>query len=234
MNGKTNSPELTTLCYLERVLPQHGLQYLMLHRTIKKHDVNHDKWIGVGGHVEAMESPEDCLLREVREETGLVLTSYRMRGIVTFLSGRGDYEYMFLYTADKWKLPSHVSGRPSTYTPAYPSAVGSHVADDTPGAVGNHAADGVSSSVGNHTADDTPPAGSKDFLPACDEGILEWVDVDQINSLNLWEGDKIFFRLIAADEPFFSLKLVYDGTDRLKEAILNGRGLHRDQTGVWC
>ena len=70
---------LTTLCYLEK-----DDSYLMLHRVKKRNDVNQDKWIGVGGHALAYESPEDCLLREVKEETGLTLTSYRFRGIVTF------------------------------------------------------------------------------------------------------------------------------------------------------
>ena len=72
----------TSLCYIER-----GGQYLMLHRTVKKNDVNKDKWIGVGGHFEADESPEECLLREVWEETGYTLTSWKYRAIVTFVSG---------------------------------------------------------------------------------------------------------------------------------------------------
>lgn len=152
--------ELSTLCYIE----QDG-KYLMLHRTVKENDVNKDKWIGVGGHFEADESPEECLLREVWEETGYTLTSYRYRGIVTFISGTGVTEYMSLYTADGF------TGNP---------------------------------------------------VP-CDEGELEWVDIDKIEELNIWEGDKIFFRLLAADEPFFSLKLVYDGHDGLIEAALNGK-----------
>lgn len=87
--------KMSTLCYIE----QDG-KYLMLHRTVKKNDVNKDKWIGVGGHFEADESPEECLLREVREETGYTLTSYRFRGLVTFVSGTGVTEYMSLFTAD--------------------------------------------------------------------------------------------------------------------------------------
>lgn len=87
----------TTLCYLE----QDG-QYLMLHRVKKAHDVNHGKWIGVGGKFEFQESPEDCLLREVREETGLTLTSWRYRGIVTFVYNDDEAEYMHLFTADGW------------------------------------------------------------------------------------------------------------------------------------
>ena len=82
---------LTTLCYVEQ-----ENQYLMLHRIKKKHDVNQDKWIGVGGHFEAGESPEDCLLREVKEETGLTLLSYRQRGIITFVSDQYPDEYLSL------------------------------------------------------------------------------------------------------------------------------------------
>ncbi len=90
---------LTTLCYIER-----DSAYLMLHRVTKKNDVNKDKWIGVGGHFELHESPEECLLREVKEETGLTLTRYRFRGLVTFICRTApdvwESEYMCLYTAD--------------------------------------------------------------------------------------------------------------------------------------
>lgn len=87
--------KLTTLCYIEQ-----NDSYLMLHRIKKKNDINQDKWIGVGGHFEEGESPEDCLLREVREETGLTLTDWRFRGIVTFVSDIYETEYMCLYTAE--------------------------------------------------------------------------------------------------------------------------------------
>ncbi len=87
--------QLTTLCYIEK-----GNQYLMLHRISKENDINKDKWIGIGGHFEGDESPEECLLREAKEETGLTLTSYRFRGIVTFCSEGYQTEYMCLYTAD--------------------------------------------------------------------------------------------------------------------------------------
>lgn len=149
---------LTTLCYLE----QDG-KYLMLHRIVKKNDVNKDKWIGIGGKFEPGESPEDCVLREAREETGFLLTSYRLRGIVTFLFNDQEAEYMFLYTADGF------TGQP---------------------------------------------------VP-CDEGTLEWVPKEEIDRLNLWEGDRIFFWLMDEGEPFFSLKLHYYG-NRLSEAVLNG------------
>ena len=90
--------KLTTLCYIEN-----ENQYLMLHRIRKKNDVNHDKWIGVGGKFERGESPEECLLREVKEETGYTLTSWKYRGIITFVYGEDIVEYMSLYTADKYE-----------------------------------------------------------------------------------------------------------------------------------
>lgn len=95
MENRTVS--LTTLCYLEK----DGC-YLMLHRTSKKQDQNKGKWIGVGGHFEPGESPTECLIREVREETGFSLTSWQMRGIITFVSPNSGTEYMFLYTADQF------------------------------------------------------------------------------------------------------------------------------------
>lgn len=85
----------TTLCYIER-----GDAYLLLHRVKKENDLNRDKWIGLGGKCEEGESPEDCVLREVREEAGLALTAYRYRGLVTFVSDRWPGEYMHLFTAD--------------------------------------------------------------------------------------------------------------------------------------
>ena len=89
----------TTLCYIQN---DKG-QTLLLHRVKKENDLNKDKWIGVGGGFEDQESPEDCLLREVYEETGLTLTSYRYRGIVTFVSDRWETEYMHLFTADGYE-----------------------------------------------------------------------------------------------------------------------------------
>ena len=84
----------TTLCYIEK-----DGKYLMLHRDKKENDLNHDKWIGIGGKFEENESPEECLLREVKEETGLTLTEYRRCGIVTFVSDRWEGEYMHLFHA---------------------------------------------------------------------------------------------------------------------------------------
>ena len=88
----------TTLCYILR-----GNDCLMLHRIKKENDLNKDKWIGIGGKFEDKESPEDCLVREVREETGLTLTRYAYRGIVTFVSDRWPTEYMHLFTADRFE-----------------------------------------------------------------------------------------------------------------------------------
>lgn len=149
---------MTTLCYIER----EG-QYLMMHRVKKEKDINRDKWVGVGGHFEDNESPEECLLREVSEETGLKLLNYRLRGVITFISDRWQTEYMFLYTADSFE-----------------------------GQIGK-----------------------------CDEGNLEWVDKDTVYELPIWEGDKIFFRLLEQEAPFFSLKLRYIG-EELVEKVLNG------------
>ncbi len=155
-------PELTTLCYLER-----GGKYLMLHRVKKEADINRDKYIGVGGHFAYGESPDECLRREVLEETGLTLLSYRARGIVTFVYGDDVVEYMHLYTADAWEGE----------------------------------------------------------LSECDEGVLEWVEIDRVCDLPIWEGDKVFFRLLAANAPFFSLKLVYTKDDALTEVWLDGERL---------
>ena len=136
----------------------------MLHRIKKEHDINKDKWVGVGGHFEEGESPEECLLREVKEETGLTLTSWKFRGLVTFLSDRWQTEYMCLYTAD----------------------------------------------------------GFEGELKECNEGSLEWVNKDQLEDLHLWKGDLVFFRLLAENAPFFSLKLKYQG-EELKECVLDGK-----------
>lgn len=144
---------LTTLCYIEK-----DDKYLMLHRVKKENDINHDKWIGVGGKFEKNETPEECLLREVKEETGLTLLKYHFRGIITFLSDRWEAEYMHLFTASEFE----------------------------------------------------------GTLTECDEGNLEWIPKSEIENLPIWEGDKIFFRLLEEDDCFFSLKLRYEG-DKLVE-----------------
>ncbi len=91
----------STLCYVERPGTSGKKEVLLLHRVKKKNDLNHDKWIGIGGKFEEGESPEDCLLREAKEETGLTLTRWRYRGIVTFISDQcPETEFMHLFTAD--------------------------------------------------------------------------------------------------------------------------------------
>ena len=125
----TGMPELTTLCYLVK-----DGKALMLHRVVKKNDVNKDKWM--------------------------------LNGIVTFDSAKQDHtEYMFLYTVTEWTGTAH----------------------------------------------------------ECDEGVLEWIDFDRIRNMNLWEGDRIFLKLLDEGHPFFSLKLVYDEKDVLRGAVLDGR-----------
>ena len=88
----------STLCYITR-----GNEVLMLPRVKKKNAINKDKWIGIGGKFEGEESPDECLLREAKEETGLTLTSWRCRGVVTFLNDSCEGEYMYLFTADGWE-----------------------------------------------------------------------------------------------------------------------------------
>ena len=149
----------STLCYITR-----GNDVLMLHRVKKKNDINKDKWIGIGGKFETEESPDECLLREAKEETGLTLTSWRCRGIVTFLCEGVEGEYMYLFIAD----------------------------------------------------------GFEGDLKDCDEGNLEWISREMLDSLPKWEGDKIFLDLLWQDTPFFLLTLKYR-EDRLLQAVLNGQ-----------
>ena len=151
----------TTLCYIES-----DDQYLMLHRTKKKNDCNHDKWQGVGGHFEPGENAEQCALREIWEETGLTATEFRYRALVHFHSDQWDSEDMHLFT------------------------------------------------VTGFTGD----------IKICDEGDLEWVSKSRVMELAMWEGDRIFLRLLEEDAPFFELTLKYQG-DQLIFAELDGKEL---------
>ena len=137
---------------------------LVLYKSYRN---RYEGWVLPKGTVEDGEQFYETALREVREETGYTLTSYRFRGIVTFVSGDGVTEYMHLFTADGFE------GTPAE----------------------------------------------------CDEGVLEWVPKNKIEELNIWEGDKIFFRLLTDEAPFFSLKLVYDGNGNLVSAALNGSAM---------
>lgn len=149
----------TTLCYIIK-----DDSCLMLHRTKKENDQSHDKWLGIGGKFEEKESPEDCAIREIKEETGLTVTGYKYRGIVTFVSDEWETEYMHLFTVPEFE---------------------------------------------------------GDIIE-CNEGDLEWIKIEDLLKLPMWEGDKIFLGLIASNAPFFSLKLEYSG-DRLMYAVLNGK-----------
>lgn len=142
----------TTLCYIEK-----DGAYLMMHRVKKENDENRDKWIGIGGKLEAGESPFDAARREILEETGVVAKNLRYRAIITFVSDLYGTEYMHLFSADGY--------------------------------------DG-------------------EINYDCDEGKLEWVKKEIVPTLPIWEGDKIFLKLLDTSQAFFSLKLVYEG-DRL-------------------
>ncbi|MBQ3372643.1 MAG: NUDIX domain-containing protein [Oscillospiraceae bacterium] len=155
----------TSLCYLEN-----SGRYLMLHRVKKEVDENKDKWIGIGGKFEEGESPEDCAVREIEEETGMVFSpeEMRYRAVVTFVSDEWGTEYMHLFTAS---------------------------------------------------------ADHRRLLQLCgrenEEGTLEWVPVEKVESLPIWEGDRIFLRLLAKDAPFFSLKLEYRGDMLIRHTLYN-------------
>ena len=148
---------LSTLCYLER-----DEQYLMLLRNKKKKDVNEGKWIAPGGKFEEGESPEECVRREVLEETGLSVDQLQLRGILTFSSVGWENEVIFVFVSNRFH-----------------------------GEMIN-----------------------------CDEGELRWVPKSDVLSLNLWEGDRIFLKMLLENSPFFSLKLSYEG-DKLIEQITN-------------
>ena len=149
--------EHTTLCYIFK-----DNKVLMMLRNKKKNDINEGKWIGVGGHFEKGEGAKECMLREVKEETGLTVTSYKERGIVTFCY-KGITEYMHLFTADKYEGE----------------------------------------------------------LLDCDEGELSWIEKENILSLNIWEGDRIFLKLILDEADYFNLKLVYDDDGHLLNSELD-------------
>lgn len=154
---KENRMRLTTLCYIE----DKGC-YLMLHRTKKKNDQSKGKWLGVGGKMEPGESPEDCMRREVMEETGLAVTDYIFAGVITFISDVYESEHMFIYVV----------------------------------------------------------TGFTGELITCDEGDLAWIDKREVMALNLWEGDRIFLKLLLEERYGFSIRYVYQG-DVLSEVTGN-------------
>ena len=163
--GEAANMRLTTLCYIEK----DGC-WLMIHRVKKVQDENAGKWIGIGGHLEENESPEECILREIREETGLPVTDLRLRGLITFILPDWGNELTFLYTAR------------------------------TDGEVPADRADGP-------------------------EGVLRWVPIPEVDSLALWEGDRVFLPLLRERGDCFSLKLTYLPGGALKEAALDGKAI---------
>ncbi|MBR5136982.1 MAG: 8-oxo-dGTP diphosphatase [Clostridia bacterium] len=144
--------ERTTLAYLRR-----NEQYLMMHRTKKLEDINSGKWLGVGGHFEGDETPEQCIRREILEETGLMAENLTYCGEVFFDSDIYPPEIMYLFVCDDFK---------------------------------------------------------GELQDNCDEGQLKWVDQELLSTLPMWEGDKVFFGLIAEGRTGFRLHLRYEG-DRL-------------------
>ena len=147
----------TTLCYIEK-----NSSYLMLHRVKKQLDENKDKWIGIGGKLEAGESPFDCVRREVYEEVGLKLIRPEYRGIITFVSDLYGTEYMHLFYCNEYE---------------------------------------------------------GEIKPDCDEGVPEFVKKSDIENLPIWEGDKIFLRLLDTERRFFSLKLEYIGDKLINHTL---------------
>jgi len=135
----------------------------MLYRNKKEHDINKNKWLGVGGKFEFGETPEQCLLREVQEETGVTLTAFKLHGVMTFVALDGSTEplYIFIFTASEFS-----------------------------GEVGE-----------------------------CDEGTLAWIDTDAVADLERWEGDRLFWKWIVDDAPFFSAYFEYDGDTLVKHTV---------------
>ena len=219
----------TTLCYIEK----DGC-YLMLHRTKKEHDYNKDKWIGIGGKFENGESPEDCAVREVREETGLVIQPAELEycGIVTFVDVTGVGE-------GSPSLPSQVAPRivPASSddslrfvdlsaTPS-PRGKAPKTPRDFPASLATDKLDS------EQCERPTPPY--TEFMhvfrtrkfsgvlnAACDEGELEWVPITKLKELPHWQADEIFYDFLAQNHPFFSLKCIYKD-NKLIQTMLGGK-----------
>ena len=148
---------ITSLCYIEK-----DEKYLMLHRNKKKNDINHDKWLGVGGKFEIGEAAQECAKREIYEETGLIANSLSYRGVVNFISDVYEEEIMHLFTCNDF---------------------------------------------------------TGELKESCDEGELVWVEKEKVTNLPIWEGDKIFFRLLKTEKRFFNLKLNYSGEKLISHEI---------------
>ena len=181
----------TTLCYIEN-----DSAYLMLHRTKKEHDYNKDKWIGIGGKFENGESPEDCAVREVREETGLIIEPSDLEycGIVTFVdvSKVGEVSPSLQPASQSSATPSN--GGYAPVTPPYTEFMHIFRAHRFSG----------------------------ELKTNCDEGELEWVPIAKLKELPHWQADEIFYDFLAENHPFYSLKAVYKN-NVLIETYLNGK-----------
>lgn len=195
----------TTLCYIDD-----GERYLMLHRVKKKNDASHGKWIGVGGKCEADEAPDECMLREVKEETGLEITHWRYRGIVTFISDTWPNEYMHLFTATEWQGEpdmgiddeGELAWIPKKDLPLSP-------ADSSPDS-------GEQPSKTNHAPAKGGQPPESHYSP-CQGEVPEGE-----RGINLWEGDKLFLRLLLDEQqPFFSMKLVYVHDELVSAQLLS-------------
>ncbi len=139
----------TTLCYIFK-----EDKVLLLYRNKKENDANEGKWIGVGGKLEEGETPEECMKREVFEETGLSVTKYHFHGVIRFVSEMWDEEEMNLYSVTKY---------------------------------------------------------SGEIISSCDEGRLEWIDVDKVFELPMWEGDKYFLKPLLEGRLEINMVLRYEG-----------------------
>ncbi len=186
----------TTLCYIEK-----DKSYLMLHRTKKEHDYNKDKWIGIGGKFENGESPEECAVREVLEETGLVIKPEDLEycGIVTFVDVSKVGE-------------ASPSLQPASQSSATPSA-------------GSNAARNACFSPEAYTEFMHVFRARKfsgELKTDCDEGELEWVPLAKLKELPHWQADEIFYDFLEQNHPFYSLKAVYKN-NKLIETYLNGK-----------
>ena len=176
----------TTLCYIEK----DGC-YLMLHRTKKENDYNHDKWIGIGGKFENGESPEDCAIREAHEETGLTIAPGDLEycGIVTFVD---------VSNVEEGKaFPSLQPAEPSSATPSNGGCTPVTPPLPVPGAYTEFM----------HTFRARKFSGS--LRTDCPEGDLEWVPISKLKDLPHWQADEIFYDFLAENHPFYSLKVIY-------------------------
>ena len=208
--------KLTTLCYIEN----DKNEYLMLHRTKKEHDYNKDKWIGIGGKFENGESPEDCAVREIREETGLIVEHAELEycGIGTFVDMTGVGEVS----------PSLQPAPQSSATPS-PRGQAPKTPCDFPASL-------VTDKLDSEQCERlTPPAPYTEFMHIfrarkfsgvlktdCDEGDLEWVPLSKLKELPHWQADEIFYDFLAENHPFYSLKAVYKN-NTLIGTWLNGK-----------